>query len=160
MLDFWFSLSYCEGIEINLQTAQLTLKTSHLKALDRKIAQRPDCVEVFGSQSMQCAVIESAKNRELVRLIGRWVLATVYTFFVVVQIVCAHTNCKLQSHCALLNSHPRIFDCVEVFGSQSMQCAVIESAKNRELVRLIGRWVLCVVSTQTVCYCTYTAVCN
>eukprot|EP01083_Nonionella_stella_P030773 84290_1 len=59
------------GVEVNLQTAQLTLKTSHLKALDRHIAQHPDCVEVFGIQSMQCAVIESAKNREWVRLVGR-----------------------------------------------------------------------------------------
>lgn len=39
------------GVEINLQTVQLTLKTAHLKALDRKIAERPDCqdVRIFSS---------------------------------------------------------------------------------------------------------------
>jgi len=59
------------GVEIDLQTIQLTLKSSHLKALDKSIAGRPDVLEIFGSHSMQAATIESAEHREWVRLIGR-----------------------------------------------------------------------------------------
>lgn len=54
-----------------MQTIQLTLKSSHLKALDKSIAGRPDVLLIFGSKSMQAATIETAENREWVRLIGR-----------------------------------------------------------------------------------------
>jgi len=59
------------GVEIDAQTIQLTLKSSHLKALDKSIAGRPDVLLIFGSHSMQAATIENAENREWVRLIGR-----------------------------------------------------------------------------------------
>jgi hypothetical protein len=59
------------GVEIDMQTIQLTLKSSHLKALDKSIAGRPDVLQIFGSNSMQAATIETAENREWVRLIGR-----------------------------------------------------------------------------------------
>jgi hypothetical protein len=59
------------GVEINVQIWQLTLKTSHLRALDRTIANNPDVRLIFGAQSMQCATVQSAEHREWVRLIGR-----------------------------------------------------------------------------------------
>lgn len=59
------------GVEIDIQTIQLTLKSSHLKALDRAIANDEDVVEVFGKHSMQAATIQSTEHREWVRLIGR-----------------------------------------------------------------------------------------
>jgi hypothetical protein len=60
------------GAEIDLMTAQLTLRSQHLKALDKKIASNPDVVLVFGtSETMQAATIESAEHRECVRLVGR-----------------------------------------------------------------------------------------
>ena len=59
------------GIEIDLQTVQLTLKSSHLKALDNSIAGDPDVVTVFGKKSMQGSVVESTVNRICVNLIGR-----------------------------------------------------------------------------------------
>lgn len=59
------------GVEIDIQTIQLTLKSSHLKALDRAIAGNEDVVEVFGKHSMQAATIQSTEHREWVRLIGR-----------------------------------------------------------------------------------------
>ncbi len=51
------------GVEIDLQTIQLTLKSSHLKALDKSIAARPDVLQIFGSHSMQAATVESAEHR-------------------------------------------------------------------------------------------------
>jgi hypothetical protein len=59
------------GVEIDIQTVQLTLKSSHLKALDRAIANNEDVVEVFGQHSMQAATIQSTEHREWMRLIGR-----------------------------------------------------------------------------------------
>lgn len=59
------------GVEIDIQTIQLTLKSSHLKALDRAIANDEDVVTVFGKHSMQAATIQSTEHREWVRLIGR-----------------------------------------------------------------------------------------
>eukprot|EP01087_Luapelamoeba_hula_P004848 TRINITY_DN1482_c0_g1_i1.p1 TRINITY_DN1482_c0_g1~~TRINITY_DN1482_c0_g1_i1.p1 ORF type:complete len:4317 (-),score=602.49 TRINITY_DN1482_c0_g1_i1:51-13001(-) len=59
------------GVEIDTQTIQLTLKSSHLKALSKAIAGRPDVLEIFGSHSMQAATIETTEHRDSVRLIGR-----------------------------------------------------------------------------------------
>jgi len=59
------------GVEIDWQTIQLTLRTSHLKALDNVIARNPDVVEIFGTKSMQAATIQNAENRQWVRLVGR-----------------------------------------------------------------------------------------
>lgn len=51
------------GVEIDMQTVQLTLKSSHLKALPKSIAANPDVLLIFGSHSMQAATIESAEHR-------------------------------------------------------------------------------------------------
>lgn len=59
------------GVEIDVQIAQLTLKSSHLSALHTDIANDLDVQAVFGRKSMQAAVIESTEHREWVNLIGR-----------------------------------------------------------------------------------------
>ena len=59
------------GVELDLGLAQLTLRSSHLKALDAAIASNEDVLEVFGPASMQAATLQSAEHREWVRLVGR-----------------------------------------------------------------------------------------
>ena len=59
------------GVEIDLSLAQMTLRSSHLKALDTAIASNEDVLEVFGASSMQAATLQSAEHREWVRLVGR-----------------------------------------------------------------------------------------
>ena len=59
------------GVEIDLSLAQMTLRSSHLKALDTAIASNEDVIEVFGAASMQAATLQSAEHREWVRLVGR-----------------------------------------------------------------------------------------
>ena len=59
------------GIELDLQIVQLTMKSSHLKALDTKIASDPDVQSIFGKKSMQGSIIESTMHRTWVNLIGR-----------------------------------------------------------------------------------------
>jgi hypothetical protein len=59
------------GIEVDLQTAQLTLKSNHLQALDTAIASDPDVQMIFGKKSMQASIVESTENRLWVHLVGR-----------------------------------------------------------------------------------------
>jgi hypothetical protein len=59
------------GIEVDLQTAQMTLKSSHLQALDTAIASDPDVQMVFGSKSMLAATVQSCEHRKWVHLVGR-----------------------------------------------------------------------------------------
>ncbi len=59
------------GISIDLQTAQLTLKSSHMQALDTAIASDLDVQLIFGSKSMQASTIESTEHRNWVHLVGR-----------------------------------------------------------------------------------------
>jgi hypothetical protein len=59
------------GIELDWQAAQLTMRNAHLKALDVKIANRPDVVTVFGQQVMQASTVQSTEHREWYHLIGR-----------------------------------------------------------------------------------------
>lgn len=59
------------GIELDFQTIQLTMKSSHLKALDIKIASDADVQTVFGKKSMQGSIVESTVHRTWVNLIGR-----------------------------------------------------------------------------------------
>jgi hypothetical protein len=59
------------GIEIDLQTVQLTLKSSHLKALDTKVARDVDVQTIFGKKSMQGSITESTVHRTCINLIGR-----------------------------------------------------------------------------------------
>ena len=56
---------------IDLGLAQLTLRSSHLKALETAIAANEDVITIFGRQSMQAATLQSAEHREWVRLVGR-----------------------------------------------------------------------------------------
>eukprot|EP01012_Entosiphon_sulcatum_P009332 TRINITY_DN1521_c0_g2_i1.p1 TRINITY_DN1521_c0_g2~~TRINITY_DN1521_c0_g2_i1.p1 ORF type:complete len:4962 (-),score=1074.52 TRINITY_DN1521_c0_g2_i1:73-14958(-) len=60
-------------LELNLQILQLTLRASNLQALDSEMANNEDVKAVFQdvTDSMQCAVVESAQNRQWVRLVGR-----------------------------------------------------------------------------------------
>jgi len=56
------------GVEVNLQLAQLSLKSCHLRALDseyRDIAQR-----LFNTTDLQCATLSTTANRKLIQLIG------------------------------------------------------------------------------------------
>lgn len=59
------------GIEIDTQLIQLTLKSSHLKALDTAIASDLDVQAIFGKQSIQGSILESTENRLWVNLVGR-----------------------------------------------------------------------------------------
>ena len=60
------------GIEVDLQVFQVTLKSSHLQALDTVIAANPDVQLIFKeSKSMQASVVQSTENRMWVHLIGR-----------------------------------------------------------------------------------------
>ena len=59
------------GVEIDVQIIQLTLKSSHLQALQKQIAKKQDVRHIFGSQSMQASTVQSTEHREWVRLIGR-----------------------------------------------------------------------------------------
>jgi hypothetical protein len=59
------------GIIIDFQTAQLTLKSAHLQALETSIASDPDVQLIFGSKSMQASTIESTEHRTWVHLVGR-----------------------------------------------------------------------------------------
>ena len=59
------------GIELDFQIVQLTMKSSHLKALDAQIAGDGDVQTVFGKQSMQGATVQSTVHRTWVNLIGR-----------------------------------------------------------------------------------------
>jgi hypothetical protein len=51
------------GVEVDLQTAQLTLESSHLQALDTDIASDPDVQLIFGKKSMQASIVESSEHR-------------------------------------------------------------------------------------------------
>uniref|UniRef100_A0A7S1J653 ubiquitinyl hydrolase 1 n=1 Tax=Eutreptiella gymnastica TaxID=73025 RepID=A0A7S1J653_9EUGL len=67
---------HTEGVldlEMNLQTCQLTLRSSNLKALPSDVATNCDVKTVFqdATASMQGAVVESCTNREWIRLMGR-----------------------------------------------------------------------------------------
>eukprot|EP00760_Papus_ankaliazontas_P003017 PhM_4_TR11378/c0_g1_i1/m.4426 len=58
--------------EVNLHTFQLSLLSNHLKSLDEHIQGDFDVQTVFETKyPMQCAVQETAKNRDCVRLLGR-----------------------------------------------------------------------------------------
>ena len=60
-----------QQIEVDLQTALLTIGSQHMRALDAQYASLRDVVAIFGTQSMQAATVESATHREWVRLVGR-----------------------------------------------------------------------------------------
>lgn len=69
-----------QDVEINVHTLSLTFKAAHLIALPSDIAHQSDVMYVFGSkvggnmnmiQSMQCAVMQDAVNRQWVRLVGQ-----------------------------------------------------------------------------------------
>lgn len=59
------------GIQVDLQTVQLTLKSAHLQALDSIIASDLDVQGIFGKASMQVTIVESTEHRLWVSLIGR-----------------------------------------------------------------------------------------
>jgi hypothetical protein len=59
------------GIEVDMQTAQLTLKSNHLQALDTAIASDTDVQMIFGKKSMQASVVETTEHRLWVHLVGR-----------------------------------------------------------------------------------------
>lgn len=59
------------GVEIDLQLAQLTLKSSHLQALETAIASDPDVQMIFGKKSMQASTVQSSEHRLWVHLVGR-----------------------------------------------------------------------------------------
>ena len=59
------------GEEINVQTMQLTFKSSHMCALPEMIARARDVRDIFGSKSMQCVITQRAKNRVKARIVGR-----------------------------------------------------------------------------------------
>ncbi len=58
-------------MEIDFQITQLTLRNSHLRALDPGVAQDQDVALIFGHMSMQASTIEQAQHRQWYRLVGR-----------------------------------------------------------------------------------------
>jgi len=70
--DMKISSETALSVEINLQFGQVTLRSSHLTALDSKISNHPDSKIVFSStDSMQCASILRAQHLKKLRLVGR-----------------------------------------------------------------------------------------
>lgn len=59
------------GAEIDFQLAALTVKNSHVVALNEDVANMPDVKAVFGNESMQATQIQSAEHRDWFRLMGR-----------------------------------------------------------------------------------------
>jgi hypothetical protein len=65
------SVKQSRGVEVDLQTCQRTVQSSHLKALDSNLANDPDVIAVFGRQVMQGATIEATQNCKTIHLLGR-----------------------------------------------------------------------------------------
>lgn len=59
------------GAEIDFQLGTLTLKNAHVVALSEEVANEPDVRAVFGNESMQATILQSAANRVWYRLMGR-----------------------------------------------------------------------------------------
>lgn len=59
------------GISVDLQTAQLTFKSSHMQALETAIANDGDVQTIFGGKRMQASVVQSTDHRKWVHLVGR-----------------------------------------------------------------------------------------
>lgn len=58
------------GVEIDVQTAQMTLRSKHLSALHTDIANHLDVKMIFGETTMQASLVEVAEHRQVFRLVG------------------------------------------------------------------------------------------
>ena len=59
-----------QGVEMDLQLGQMTLRSKHLAALDSEVANKPQVREVFGESTMQASLLERAEHRKRYKLIG------------------------------------------------------------------------------------------
>ena len=59
-----------QGVEMDLQLGQMTLRSKHLAALDSEVANKPQVREVFGESTMQASLLERAEHRRRYKLIG------------------------------------------------------------------------------------------
>lgn len=59
-----------QGVEMDLQLGQMTLRAKHLAALDTEVANMPQVREVFGESTMQASLLERAEHRKRFKLIG------------------------------------------------------------------------------------------
>ena len=59
-----------QGVEMDLQLGQMTLRAKHLAALDTDVANMPQVREVFGESTMQASLLERSEHRKRFKLIG------------------------------------------------------------------------------------------
>ena len=59
------------GVEIDVQTMQLTLRASHPQALPTDVARHEDTISVFGRVAMQACIVETTSLMTRYRLVGR-----------------------------------------------------------------------------------------
>ena len=60
-----------QGMKIDTQSWQLTLKGSQLQVLPQSVMNRTDVAITCGTRAMQAALVDSAKNRKVFLLVGR-----------------------------------------------------------------------------------------
>ena len=59
-----------QGVEMDLQLGQMTLRTKHLAALDSEIANMEHVREIFGEHTIQASLLDRSQNRRRMKLIG------------------------------------------------------------------------------------------
>ena len=59
-----------QGVEMDLQLGQMTLRAKHLAALESEVANRPQVRELFGESTMQASLLERSEHRRRFKLIG------------------------------------------------------------------------------------------
>ena len=59
-----------QGVEMDLQLGQMTLRAKHLAALESEVANKPQVRELFGESTMQASLLERSEHRKQFKLIG------------------------------------------------------------------------------------------
>lgn len=59
-----------QGVEMDIQLGQMTLRSKHLAALESEIANKPHVRELFGEHTMQASLLDRAEHRRRYKLIG------------------------------------------------------------------------------------------
>mgnify|MGYP007000254295 CR=1 len=58
-----------EGVELDLQIGQMTLRSKHLSALDTDVATHEDVRAIFGEATIQASLLERAEHCQRYRLV-------------------------------------------------------------------------------------------
>ena len=59
-----------QGVEMDIQLGQMTLRSKHLAALESEIANKPHVRELFGEHTMQASLLDRSEHRRRYKLIG------------------------------------------------------------------------------------------